>query len=226
MPERVPRHLALIPDGNRRWARARMLDPVDGHEAGITNVGRVADAAFAAGVEVVSFWWGSPANLTERDPDEVEGIVSALDGFLRRGADGILAGREAGFEVIGRWRELVPSLGPAVRTARASAGRGPRRLVLLMGYDGRDELRAAAHALRGGGSDTQEFEAALWTGHLPPIDLLIRTGGEPHLSAAFLLWRLANAQLAFPDAMWPAYSPAMLEAELARFAATERRFGR
>ena len=76
MPEPTPRHLALIPDGNRRWARARGLTTAQGHQAGIQAVGRVAEAAFAAGVEVVSFWWGSPANLIRRDPEEVAGIVS------------------------------------------------------------------------------------------------------------------------------------------------------
>ena len=226
MPDVTPRHLALIPDGNRRWARARGLGADDGHRAGIAAVGRVADAAFAAGVEVVSFWWGSPANLTRRDPAEVTGIVGALNGFLTRGADGVLAGRGASFEAIGAWRALCPGLESGVEAAEEVAGPGPRKLVLLMGYDGRDEIRAAATALGGGGRDEATFEGALWTGHLPPVDLLIRTGGEPHLSAAFLLWRLAEAQLAFPDVLWPDFGPAQLREQLDRFASIERRFGR
>jgi len=221
-----PRHLALIPDGNRRWARARRMTPEEGHEAGIANVGRIANAAFAAGTEIVSFWWGSPANLVERSPSEVQGIVGSLERFLQRGADGLLERHGARFEAVGRWREITPSLGPSVAHAASVSGAGPHRLVLLMAYDGRDELRAAADMLRGGGADEGEFERALWTGHLPPVDLLIRTGGEPHLSAAFLLWRLANAQLAFPDALWPAFDADMLAAAYARYAATERRFGR
>jgi len=222
----VPRHLALIPDGNRRWARARGQGAEAGHRAGIARVGEVADAAFAAGIEVVSFWWGSPANLTCRDPAEVAGIVGVLNDFLGRGADGLLARHGAQFEAIGRWRELCPGLEGGVDAASAAAGPGPTKLVLLMAYDGRDEIRAAADTLGGGGADEAGFEAALWTGHLAPVDLLIRTGGEPHLSAAFLLWRLAEAQLAFPEVPWPDFGPEGLQEQLDRYASIERRFGR
>ncbi len=225
MPD-VPRHLALIPDGNRRWARARGEGAEAGHRAGMQRVGQVADAAFAAGVEVVSFWWGSPANLTRRDPAEVAGIVKVLNEFLGCGANGLLSRHGAQFEAIGRWRELCPGLEAGVDAACDAAGSGPPKLVLLMAYDGRDELRAAAEALGGGGPREADFEAALWTGHLPPVDLLIRTGGEPHLSAAFLLWRLAEAQLAFPEMPWPDFGPEQLREQLDRYSSIERRFGR
>jgi undecaprenyl diphosphate synthase len=214
----VPGHLALIPDGNRRWARARGLGAAEGHRSGIDAVGTIAEHAFARGVEVVSFWWGSPANLTRRAPDEVAGIVGALDRWLREEAPGLCARADASFEAIGRWRALCPSLGPAIE-ALPRAGR--RTLVLLMAYDGRDELRAAADVADGAG-----LEAALWTGHLPPVDLLVRTGGGAHFSAGFLLWKLAEAQLAFPEALWPAFTPGDLDRELDRYARTERRFGR
>ena len=223
MPE--PRHLALVPDGNRRWARARGLGPEDGHRAGISNVARVVDAALTEGVEIVSFWWGSPANLERRDATEVEGIVRVLGEFLAADAAGLLRDHDCSFEAIGRWRDLCPALEAPIQTAESHAGPGPRKLVLLMAYDGRDELRAAADRLGGGGRDSEEFEGALWTGHLPPVDLLIRTGGEPHLSAAFLLWRLAEAQLSFPSTLWPDFGPTELRAEFTRFRATERRYG-
>lgn len=216
----APAHLAVVPDGNRRWARARGLGATDGHRAGIANVGRVAGAAFDAGVQTFSFWWGSPANLTRRDPREVEGIVGVLAEWLA-GDGAALCGRVgARFEAIGRWRELCPSLAPAVD---AMPREGSRRLVLLMGYDGTEEILAAA---RTGPADRLAFEAALWTGGLPSVDLLVRTGGEPHFSGGFLLWQLAEAQLAFPAVLWPDYDGAALAADLERFAATERRFGR
>jgi len=211
----VPGHLAVIPDGNRRWARRRGESATDGHRAGIARVGEVADAAFGAGVQVFSFWWGSPANLTRRSPDEVAGIVGVLDAWLRVQAPALCARYGLGFEAIGRWRELCPSLAPAID---ALPRRGSRTLVLLMAYDGREEILAAA------GSD--DFEQSLWTGHLPAVDLLIRTGGEAHFSAGFLLWKLAEAQLAFPTELWPAFDEACLARELARYAAIERRFGR
>ncbi|MCO4769220.1 MAG: undecaprenyl diphosphate synthase family protein [Deltaproteobacteria bacterium] len=210
------RHLAVIPDGNRRWARARGLGPEDGHRAGIANVGETARAAFASGIETFSFWWGSPANLTKRDAAEVRGIVGVLETWLAEVAPALCAEADARVEVIGRWRELCPSLEPAIE---ALPTHGTRHLVLFMAYDGREEIRAAAES-------DMSFEDALWTAHLPPVDLLIRTGGDAHFSAGFLLWKLAQAQLAFPDELWPAYGRACLERDLDTFARTQRRFGR
>lgn len=220
------RHLALVPDGNRRWARARGLGPAEGHAAGIHNVGRLAAAAWADGVEAVTFWWGSPANLLRRDPVEVAHIVGVLADWLDGPGAALLAAHGATFEALGRWPELCPELAGPVARARSAAGPGPRRLVLLMGYDGRDELRAAAEALHGGGADEAAFTAATWTGHLPPVDLVLRTGGEPHLSAGFLLWSIAEARLAFSPTLWPAFTPAALRRHLARARATPRRYGR
>lgn len=213
------RHVAIIPDGNRRWARARGLHPSDGHRAGIARMGEVGAAAWEAGVEVFTFWWGSPANLQLRDEGEVKVIVGVLRDWLIQSAPSLLAAHDATFEVHGRWQELCPELSPGVRAARAAAGAGPRRLVLLMAYDGRDELRAAAAA---GG----DFEAGLWTGHLPDVDLVVRTGGEPHWSAAFLAWRAANAQLAFPELRWPDFDADAMRVLLSGQADIDRRFGR
>lgn len=222
-----PRHLAFIPDGNRRWARARGLPVGAGHAAGIENVGVLVAAAWEAGVETVTFWWGSPANLTQRAPDEVATIVGVLEAWLADGGAALLARYGADFEALGRWAELCPSLMAGVTAARAGATPGAaRKLVLLMAYDGRDEIRAAAAALHGGGPDAATFSRALWTGHLPPVDLVVRTGGEPHLSAGFLLWQIAEARLAFLAEPWPACTPAALHEVLADYGSGERRFGR
>lgn len=213
----------MVPDGNRRWARARGLSVREGHAAGIRNVGRLARVAWEEGVEVFTFWWGSPANLTHRDPGEVADIVDVLAGWLAGPARDLLAGRR--LVVAGRWEALCPALGPALRRAQAAAGAGPQTLVLLMAYDGRDEIRDAA-ARVGAGADADAFTRALWTGTLPPVDLVLRTGGEPHLSAGFLLWQIAEARLAFTPTLWPALAPAAFRRHLARARATPRRYGR
>jgi undecaprenyl diphosphate synthase len=92
-----------------------------------------------------------------------------------------------------------------------------------MAYDGREELAEAAAT---GADSVAALGQALWTADLPPVDLVLRTAGEPHLSAGFLLWHIAEAQLAFVDPPWPAFSPDDLTAVIARYSATERRFGR
>ena len=219
----VPRHLALIPDGNRRWSRDQGRPGPDGHLAGIQAVGPVVSAAWAAGVEVVTFWWGSPANLLHRPPSEVATIVGALRDWMETVLPGLLSSQQAAFSIQGRWAELCPSLSAGVSAAHAAAGPGPRTLVILMGYDGRDEILAAAAAA---GGDRARFEASLWTGGLPPVDLVLRTGGEPHLSAGFMLWWIAEAQLHFSPVLWPAFGPDELRAVLAAYAHTPRRLGR
>lgn len=220
---RAPRHLALIPDGNRRWARQRGLGPTDGHRAGIQQIGAVVAAAWGAGVEVVTFWWGSPANLTLRAPAEVEGIVGVLHDWLSTQAPRLLSTANARFDAYGRWPALCPTLQAPIQ---ALSGRtGDRRLVLLMAYDGREELEAAARRFCAAGC-VGSLGDHLWTASLPPVDLLIRTGGQPHLSAGFLAWGLADAQLRFSDALWPDFDPPALAEALASFARTERRFGR
>lgn len=220
-----PRHLALIPDGNRRWARRVGCSVRDGHAAGITRVGEITAAAWAAGVEVVTFWWGSPANLTSRSLEEVAGIVGVLEDWLQGPGSALIRTCNADFEVLGRWEELTPSLRAAVEAARSARTVGSaKKLVLLMAYDGRDELRAAAAALGGGGKDTRAFGEALWTGRLPPVDLVLRSGGESHLSAGFMLWHIAEAELAFVDLLWPDVSTDNLQTVFANRA--QRRFGR
>jgi undecaprenyl diphosphate synthase len=226
MSASIPRHVAVIPDGNRRWARARGLGPAEGHAAGIAAIGPAAAAAWDAGVEVFSFWWGSPANLTRRAPDEARAIVDTLDRWLRAEAPALLAAAGATFQAIGRWRELCPQIVDAVEALERGGGSGPRRLVLLMAYDGREEIVDAAERMAGAGGGLAWFERALWTGMLPPVDLVIRTGGEPHLSAGFLLWSIAEATLSFSDRLWPDYGPDDVRAAIERASGVQRRFGR
>lgn len=219
----VPRHVAVIPDGNRRWAEARGMAPTEGHRAGIRRMSAIAAEAFAQGVEVFSFWWGSPANLEQRAAAEVEVIVGSLGEWLVSAGVELLRAHDARFEMIGRWRELCPSLTGAVEVAHAAAGSGPCTLAVLMAYDGRDELVAAA---KSGVASREALGSALWTAPLGPVDLVIRTGEAPHLSAGFMLWQIAEAQLHFSAKLWPDFGVEDFRAALAAFAGTERRFGR
>jgi undecaprenyl diphosphate synthase len=222
----APRHLAIIPDGNRRWARTRGLPAFDGHRKGIQVIGEITTAAWAAGVEVVTFWWGSPANLTQRSPEEVAVITGALDRWLAGDGADRIARAGAQFLALGRWQTLCPQIEPGVAAARAAAGPGPRTLVLLLACDAREEILAAADALAGSGGGPDAFRAELWTGALPPVDLVLRTGGQPHLSSGFLLWQIAEAQLSFSARLWPDFDAAALDETLAVYASTERRYGR
>ncbi|MCA9573815.1 MAG: undecaprenyl diphosphate synthase family protein [Myxococcales bacterium] len=218
------RHLAIIPDGNRRWARARGMSAQEGHIAGIGAIDGAIREAFAQGVEMVTFWWGSPANLTQRAPEEVRGIVDALGDWLDGPAQRLLRDTDARFGAFGRIDELCPELRPKLDRALGAASAGPRQVTLLMGYDGRDELREAARTFARGAS--QSLEEGLWTAGLPDVDLLLRSGGSAHLSAGFMLWHIAEARLAFVDEPWPAVTPAVVRRELEAAGAQTRRYGR
>ena len=221
-----PRHLAIIPDGNRRWARREGLPDADGHREGMQRMSAVLEHAWHRGWSHLSFWWGSPANLQQRDAAEVAIIVDCLSSWLEGPAPELLRRHNASFHIAGRWEEMCPSLRPGVERCRQLAGDADRALMVLMGYDGRDEIRTAAAALKGAGESEAAFEAALWTAALPPVDLILRTGGEPHLSAGFLLWNIAQAQLAFLDCLWPEITSDDLDASFERYQSTQRRYGR
>ena len=115
-----PRHIAIIPDGNRRWARSRNITIARGHAAGIAALGPVATAAWELGVEVVTFWWGSSANLLKRDPDEVANIIAVLISWLQGEGVALLQEYNVELHVNGRWRELASALIPAVESAQQS----------------------------------------------------------------------------------------------------------
>ena len=236
-----PRHVALIPDGNRRWARSRRLTVAQGHRAGMDALGPAATAAWDSGVEVVTFWWGSPANLLKRDPDEVANIIGVLADWLPAAGVELLRANDATLQLGGRWQELAAALIPAVDAAelalRRPAGSPPpsRKLLVLIGYDGQEEiLDAAARVSRSGDGDGSSsvdraaFEAALWTGAAPPVDLIVRSAaaGEPHLSAGFMLWHIANAQLSWLPEYWPAVRPDHIRRAIHSYRARERRLGK
>ncbi len=180
-------------------------------------MGVLAEVAFEAGLEVVTFWWGSPANLRKRDPGEVAEIVGALGAWLKGEGQALLLRHGAALDVLGHVERDCPALG-----GFPVGGAGPRRVVLLMAYDGREEIEEASRraAVAGAPGDLARH---LWTAHLPPVDLVIRTGGESHLSAGFLLWQIAEARLAFLSELWPDLTPDRLRAVLA--SQPERRFG-
>ena len=233
-----PRHIALIPDGNRRWARSQGLSVAQGHRAGMSALGPVAAAAWDGGAEVVTFWWGSPANLLKRDPDEVVNIIRVLAEWLPTEGVSLLRRYNAELELGGRWRELAPALIPAVESAQQalatsldrSQGRTARKLLVLVGYDGQEEILAAAAEVGGKRADVDRaaFEAALWTGSAPPVDLIVRSAaaGEPHLSAGFMLWHIANAQLSWLPDYWPAVRPKHIHDAIEAFRGTQRRMGK
>jgi undecaprenyl diphosphate synthase len=228
----VPRHIAIIMDGNGRWAKKRMLPRVAGHRAGMEAVRRTMQAAGELGVEALTLYAFSSENW-RRPAAEIADLMGLLRFYLRREI-AELDRNNVRLEVIGDWRALDADIVTDLDAARMrlSSNTG-LTLALALNYGGQDELVRAVRCLasdaKAGILDPADIDAAaveqrLDTAHLPPLDLVIRTSGEERLSN-FLLWQSAYAELLFVDTLWPDFDRAALEDAIAAFGRRERRFG-
>ena len=231
-PAAVPRHVAIIMDGNGRWAKARLLPRIAGHRQGVEAVRRISRAARKLGIEYLTLYAFSSENW-RRPEAEVSDLMGLLRHFLASELDELIA-EGVRLRVIGGWRELAPDLVAMIEAAiaRTAASPGPT-LVIALNYGAQAELAAAARhlaeqaragALDPAAIDEQAFGAALDTGDLPPLDLLIRTSGEQRLSN-FLLWQAAYAEFLFVDTLWPDFDEKALAAAIEQFGRRQRRFG-
>lgn len=228
----VPRHVAIIMDGNRRWAREHGATPALGHRAGVENVRVAVRTCSDAGVEFLTLYAFSTENW-KRSGDEVESLWSLAVEFLHTELPELLA-RRVRVRVIGRRAELPASVRQAARVAEA-ATRGNRglQLVLALNYGARQEIVEAARALcrevaagrlRPEDVDEACFARNLWTAGVPDPDLLIRTSGEQRVSN-FLLWQIAYSEIWTTSTCWPEFTRTELLQALAAYASRRRRYG-
>ena len=221
----LPRHVAIIMDGNGRWAKQRHLPRLAGHKAGVEAVRRVTRAARALGIEALTLYAFSSENW-RRPAEEVGDLMGLLRLFIRSDL-AELARENVRLRVIGDWRALAPDLVALIEdaTARTAANTGPI-LAIALNYGAQAELAAAARRLaeRGAPIDEAAIEAELDTAALPPLDLVVRTSGEQRLSN-FLLWQAAYAELLFVDTLWPDFDAAALADAVAAFGQRQRRYG-
>lgn len=228
----VPRHVAIIMDGNGRWAKARGLPRVAGHRAGAEAARRTLRAAGEAGVECLTLYAFSSENW-RRPEAEINDLMGLLRLYIGSELNA-LHKEGVRIKIIGDHTAFEPGTARMVDEAVArTAGNTRMTLAVALNYGARAELVGAARALArraaSGGIDPNSIdeaaiEAELHTSKLPPLDLLIRTSGEVRLSN-FLLWQAAYAELIFTDTLWPDFDGDALRACLAEFGARERRYG-
>ena len=227
-----PRHVAIIMDGNGRWAKQRGLPRVAGHRAGAEAVRRTLRAAVKHGVEVLTLYAFSSENW-RRTEEEVTDLKGLLGYYLERELDS-LAREGVQLRLIGDYRAFGPDLSKRLERAMERLQPNSRlTLVVALNYGSRAEIAAAAAELARKVAaceidateiDEQALGAELQTRDLPELDLLIRTSGEVRLSN-FLLWQAAYAELMFMPTLWPDFGEAELVEAISQFAARERRFG-
>ncbi|MGH6650278.1 MAG: polyprenyl diphosphate synthase [Sphingopyxis sp.] len=218
------RHVAIIMDGNGRWAKKRLLPRVAGHKAGVEAVRTIVRAAGDMGLEALTLYAFSSENW-KRPEEEVSDLMGLMKRFILSDLDEFAA-NDVKLKVIGNWRALAPDVVALIDNAlERTAGNKRTTLAVALNYGAQDELVRAASAAAAEGAITAEaIEAHLDTADMPPLDLLIRTSGEVRLSN-FLLWQSAYAELYFTDRLWPDFKPADLQAALDQFARRDRRYG-
>jgi undecaprenyl diphosphate synthase len=222
----LPRHVAIIMDGNGRWAEARSLPRVAGHREGSESVRAVTRAARRAGIEALTLYAFSAENWA-RPEEEVGALMELLAEFLDSELPEMMA-NGIRLHAIGDLERLHANVREKLAAVRSkTAANAAMTLTLALSYGGRQEIVQAARraaASKGAALEAADLEGALWTAGLPELDLLVRTSGERRISN-FLLWQCAYAELYFTDVLWPDFRDLELFAAIADFQTRERRFG-
>jgi undecaprenyl diphosphate synthase len=230
----IPLHVAIIPDGNRRWAKEKGLEPWEGHEKAAQNLEHILRMAFDLGIKHFTFWGSSVDNLKKRPFAEKRALLDIYKRYFKRLIDSEdIHKNEARINVIGKWEEQFPEgLKKVIRECVDKTKHYKNYyLNFLLAYNGDDEMvetmRKIAKKCKSEAKITaQIIKENLMTRDLPPVDLLVRTGGEPHNSAGFMMWDVANAQLYFSEKLWPDFKEKEMREAIDDYSQRGRRFGR
>jgi undecaprenyl diphosphate synthase len=217
------RHVAIIMDGNGRWAKRKHLPRAMGHRKGVEAVRELVRGLKNTEVECLTLYAFSSENW-KRPEEEVEDLMDLMRKFIKSDLPEFIA-NDVKLHILGDWRALAPDIVAMLEDALEQTAKGSRTLAVALNYGGQAEIVHAAKAAAASGEITPETIAAnLFSAGLPPLDLLIRTSGEVRLSN-FLLWQAAYAEMMFVDTLWPDFTPAHLAQALEEFSNRERRFG-
>jgi undecaprenyl diphosphate synthase len=225
----LPRHVAIIMDGNRRWARLHEIPEIEGHAAGVEAIRTLLRHAVRRGVPVMTLYAFSRENWARSD-DEVTGLFNLLEQAIRSETAELRA-QGVRIRLLGRLEELPDETRRSIDSALAETAGGERLLLnVAFNYAGRTELVDAFRRLLASGTspdavDENTISEALYTAGLPDPDLVIRTGGEQRLSN-FLIWQSAYAEFYTTEVLWPDFGAEAFDAALLEFARRTRRFGR
>lgn len=223
--QNLPAHVAVIMDGNGRWAKARGLPRTAGHKMGVDAARRCVRAAGELGIRYITLFGFSNENWS-RPSSEISDLMGLLRLYLRSEA-AELHKNGVRLRVIGRRDRLSADIVTMIEeTERLTAGNTVLNLTIALDYGGKQDIVEAARAVAASGDEITEdaIEARLMTADLPAPDLLIRTSGEQRISN-FMLWQCAYSEFVFMDVLWPDFGREQLEAALADYAQRQRRFG-
>jgi undecaprenyl diphosphate synthase len=228
--ENIPKHVAIIMDGNRRWADKKGLSVDDGHEAGARNLEKIVQRSQELGIRYLTVYTLSTENWRKRTAKEVQGIFSLLLRIVKEKRDEY---ENAGVKmfVLGNFQAFPRKVARAISEMLKVVLEHERiKLNLALNYGGRDEIVRAIQEIIREGVPAEKVNEELVSKHLytngqPDPDLIIRTGGEVRLSN-FLLWQMSYSELYFTDILWPDFGPKQLEKAILEYQRRQRRFGK
>ncbi len=228
----IPTHVAIIPDGNRRWAKKNGLTTFWGHEKGSDAMETIIEKALEIKIPYLTIWGTSLDNITKRSKTEVNYLFKIFQKeFEKIVKDEKIHKNKVRIEVIGKWREYFPEpLQQAIKNAVEKTKNYDRHfLTFLMAYNGTDEMIDCIKKIKENREEVNEktVKENLWTRDLPPVDLVIRTGTEddPHNSAGFMMWHTAYSQLYFTKKYFPEFKGKQFEETIKDYSERKRRRG-
>lgn len=237
-------HIAIIPDGNRRWAKKRRILSFFGHREGAKTAEKILEAAVNSGIPYFTFWGCSVGNVLKRPKMEKVFLFKLFEQYFKKLVkEEMIHKKRVKIRVLGRWEEFFPEKAKrAIKEAiEATKDYKDFHLTFLLAYSGTDEMATAIKVIFGTSdvkninvnvrtSDAQKLiKNNLWTKDLPPVDLVVRTGGEAnwsHWSEGFMMWDTANTQFYFTETLWPDFSEKEFKKAIEKFRGVERRMGK
>lgn len=226
----IPKHVAIIMDGNRRWAQEKGLSVNDGHEAGAKNLDEIVKKAQELGIRHLTVYTLSTENWRKRGAEEVKGIFDLLLRIAKEKKQEY-EGRGVKLFILGNFQAFPRKVAKAISAILKIMLKHERiKVNLALNYGGRDEIVKAIKEIIREGVPANKVNEELVAKHLytngqPDPDLIIRTGGEIRLSN-FLLWQMSYSELYFTDTLWPDFGPAQLEKAILEYQKRQRRFGK
>lgn len=229
----MPNHVAIIPDGNRRWARKKGLKPWEGHEEGAKIFEKLINHSLKRGIYCLSIWGSSIDNLTKRPMEEKRALLDIYKRYFQRLLDGNeIYENEVRVNFIGRWEEQFPdSLKDLIYEVVEKTKNYQKKILnFMLAYSGTDEIAEMVQKVhdkyeKGVKITSDMIKENLMTAEIPAVDYLIRTGGEPHNSTGFMMWDIADAQYYFSPLNFPDFNEEKYDEALDEYAKRQRRFG-
>lgn len=221
---KIPMHVAVIMDGNGRWAKKRLMPRIYGHREGVKTIDKIAEAVFERGIKYFTVFAFSTENW-KRPQDEVNGLLGLFKKYLAEYSTKLEKNNIA-FRVYGDLSRVDEQTRNMVARQSARLPDANKVLGMCFNYGGRRDIVDAVNKLVESGTkvDEQSFSQCLYTGGIPDPDIIIRTGGETRISN-FLLYQSAYSEIYFTDTLWPDFTPSELDEMLTRYAVTDRRYG-